>query len=125
MSSAEAELSIVQAALAGHLGLPLDTSMTDLLTALQGNPRPKPLEPVTEFFYVGPMPEGYEFYVVHKADSAHPEKAPVPDKMRGQRMDEKWKGPWRQPNQGALVVADTWKHVTKAKDAEVDEAGPG
>jgi hypothetical protein len=76
------------------------------------------------FSYVGPMPEGYEFHIVYGADPDGG-KQPVQEKVRGRRIDDKWHGPWRQPGQGALVVADTWKHVTKATNAEIDEAGSG
>lgn len=119
------ELSIVQACLCGHLALPLDTTMEELLTVLRGNPRPEPIEPVTEFYHDGALPEGYEIHVLYRADTSRPEKPPVPDKAQAQRIDGKWRGPWREPGQGGLVVGDAWKHVTNAKDARIDEAGKG
>ncbi len=115
----EAEGSIVQACLAGHLGLPLDTSMDDLLTALRGNPRPKRVEPPTKFYYMGCLPDGYEMHVVYETQTEHP------DRIRATRMDEAWVGPWRKHGQAGLVTGDAWKHVTQAKNAEIDEAGQG
>lgn len=114
--AAASELSIVQACLCGHLGLPLDTSMQDLLTALRGNPRPQFIEPVGEFYYSGALPEGYEIYMM---------VTPPEEKVRAQRIDLKWRGPWRIRDQGGLIVGDAWKHVTNAKNAEIDEAGAG
>ncbi len=37
----EGELGVVETCLGGHLRMPLTATMNDLLTALQGNPRPK------------------------------------------------------------------------------------
>ncbi len=170
----EGELGVVEACLGGHLGLPVTASMDELLTALQGNPRPKRVDNYdqeaakarqaaaehhaqemeafsgqnrsstisdflagcawqttqgspTEFQHEGPLPEGYEIYMVTEAT-----EEPVPlgtrprtqTKARARKIDKTWHGPWHKSGAGGLVVGDAWIHVTGAEQAPgTDETG--
>lgn len=79
-----------------------------------------------QFYCDGPLPAGYEIHmVVSSTEEPVPAgmKLRTPTKARAQRIDKTWTGPWRKSGQGGLIVGDAWKHVTGAKNVEVDEAG--
>lgn len=70
----------------------------------------------------GLLPQGY---LVFQQLHYNPEEDLHDSRARAEMMDGSWVGPWRSSGQQGLLVADAWKHVTKAIDADVDEAGGG